>query len=66
MTSTQEWIDYPEAQRYCSLSHTTLWRHVKSGEIKAAKVGRSVRINLPSLRSFMEERTAEGALEGRR
>ena len=51
----QEWISYPEAERYSGLSHTTLWRHVKSGELKVARIGRSVRIHLPSLREFMED-----------
>ncbi len=51
-----EWIDYPTAQRDCGLSHTSIWRLVTSGEIRAARVGRSVRINLPSLRRFMEWR----------
>jgi excisionase family DNA binding protein len=50
----QEWISYPEAERYSGLSHTTLWRYVSSGELKAARVGRSVRIHLPSLREFMK------------
>jgi excisionase family DNA binding protein len=50
----QEWISYPEAERYSGLSHTTLWRYVTSGELKAARVGRSVRIHLPTLREFME------------
>ena len=53
-----EWVNYAAAERYSGLSHTTLWRHVSSGEIKAARVGRSVRIHLPSLRMFMEERTS--------
>lgn len=52
------WVDYPTAERYSGLSHTTLWRYVSSGDLKAARVGRSVRIHLPSLRTFMEERTA--------
>ena len=51
----QEWVSYPEAERYSGLSHTTLWRYVTSGELKAARVGRSVRIHLPSLRDFMEQ-----------
>ena len=51
-----EWIDYPSAERYSGLSHTTLWRFVSSGEIRAARVGRSVRIHLPSLRQFMEQK----------
>jgi excisionase family DNA binding protein len=50
----QEWLSYPEAERYSGLSHTTLWRYVTSGELKAARVGRSVRIHLPTLREFME------------
>jgi excisionase family DNA binding protein len=54
-----EWVSYPGAEKYCGLSHTTLWRYVSSGELKAARVGRSVRIHLPSLREFMEGRTTE-------
>jgi excisionase family DNA binding protein len=52
-----EWVDYPTAERYSGLSHTTLWRYVSSGQLKAARVGRSVRIHLPTLREFMEEKT---------
>jgi excisionase family DNA binding protein len=55
----QEWASYPEAERYSGLSHTTLWRYVTSGELKAARIGRSVRIHLPTLREFME-RASEG------
>jgi excisionase family DNA binding protein len=58
-TVQQEWVSYSEAERYSGLSHTTLWRHVTTGQLKAARVGRSVRIHLPSLREFME-RSAEG------
>jgi excisionase family DNA binding protein len=54
----QEWVSYPEAERYSSLSHTTLWRYVSCGDLKAARVGRSVRIHLPSLREFMEHASA--------
>ena len=65
---TREWVSYSEAEKYCGLSHTTLWRYVTSGEIKAARVGRSVRIYLPSLKRFMEGRASEdgdAATEGR-
>jgi excisionase family DNA binding protein len=54
----QEWVSYAEAERYSGLSHTSLWRRVRSGELKAATVGRSVRIHLPSLREFMEHASA--------
>jgi excisionase family DNA binding protein len=62
MGSIREWVSYPEAEQYCGLSHTTLWRYVTNGDIKAARIGRSVRIHLPSLRRFMEERA--GASSG--
>ena len=58
----QEWVSYPEAERYSGLSHTTLWRYVSGGELKAARVGRSVRIHLPSLREFMERASEDTAL----
>jgi excisionase family DNA binding protein len=54
-----EWISYPDAERYSGWSHTTLWRYVTSGELKAARVGRSVRIHLPTLREFMETASKE-------
>jgi excisionase family DNA binding protein len=59
-----EWVDYPTAERFSSLSHTTLWRCVGSGELKAARVGRSVRIHLPTLKAFMEERSAGDEKQG--
>lgn len=55
----REWISYPEAERYSGLSHTTLWRYVGSGKLKAARIGRSVRIHLPSLKAFMEEKASD-------
>lgn len=59
----QEWISYPEAERYSGLSHTTIWRYVTSGQLKAARVGRSVRIHLPTLREFMERASEEAVGE---
>jgi excisionase family DNA binding protein len=57
-----EWVDYPTAERFSSLSHTTLWRYVRSGDLRSARVGRSVRLHLPTLRAFMEEcSVGEGA-----
>ena len=55
----QEWISYPEVERYSGLSHTTLWRYVSSGQLKAARVGRSVRIYFPALKAFMDEKAIE-------
>ena len=58
---TREWVSYSEAEQYCGLSHTTLWRYVSSGEIKAVRIGKSVRIHLPSLKRFMEGRARAGS-----
>ena len=60
----QEWVSYPEAERYSGLSHTTLWRYVSSGELKAARVGRSVRIHLPALQKFMERASEDAGVTG--
>ena len=56
MTVRAEYVNYPDAERMTGLSRVTLWKHVKAGEIKAAHVGRAVRINVESLRAFMESR----------
>ena len=56
-----KWITYEEAQRLVGLGHTTLWRLVKSGEVKSAQIGRAVRIKRESLEDYME-RATEGSL----
>ncbi len=58
-----EWVDYPTAESFSGLSHTSLWRYVSRGELKAARIGRSVRIHLPTLRAFMEARVHEPTIE---
>ena len=51
------WISYTEAQRYAGIGRTKLWQLVSSRKIRAAKVGRSVRINRESLEQFLEHST---------
>ena len=55
------WITYEEAQRLTSLGRTTLWRICSADDsgIEVARVGRAVRISLPSLMAYMK-RSAEG------
>jgi len=48
------WLSYPEAQRYSGLGRTKLWQLISSGEVKAAKIGRAVRISRRSLHEYME------------
>jgi excisionase family DNA binding protein len=55
----KEWLSYPEAERSSGLSHTTLWRYVRGGQIKAAKVGRRVCINRRSLDEFMHKHATQ-------
>ena len=51
------WVSYREAAQISGLGRTTLWRLVNSSQIKAARVGRAVRINRRSLEEFMESRS---------
>jgi excisionase family DNA binding protein len=51
---TREWLSYKHAEELSGLSRTTLWRLVGSGEIKAARVGRAVRISRRSLEEYLE------------
>ncbi len=60
----REWITYAEAQTLSGLGRTTLWKLLNSGEIKAARVGRAIRLNRRSLEEYLE-RASEGVWEGR-
>jgi excisionase family DNA binding protein len=55
-----EWLRYSEAERYSGLGRSTLTKLVGSGEVKAAKIGKSVRINRSSLEAYMEQQVAGG------
>jgi excisionase family DNA binding protein len=57
---TREWVTYKQAEELSGLSRTTLWKLLSAGEIKAARVGRAVRINRLSLDEYLE-RAAEGS-----
>jgi excisionase family DNA binding protein len=57
---TREWVTYREAEELSGLSRTTLWKLLSAGEIKAALVGRAVRINRRSVDDYLE-RASEGS-----
>jgi excisionase family DNA binding protein len=57
---TPQWLRPPEAERYSGLGRTTLTKLFNAGEIKAAKVGKSVRINRDSLEAYMERQVIGG------
>jgi excisionase family DNA binding protein len=58
-----EWLRYPEAEKYAGLGRSTLWKLVKNERIRAAKVGKAVRISRHSLEEYMERQAYTGVEE---
>jgi excisionase family DNA binding protein len=56
---TPAWLDYRQAEAYANLSRTTLWQLINARKIRAARVGRAVRIERASLQRFMEQSTED-------
>lgn len=50
----REWLTYREAAELVGLSRGTLHKLIKSGEVRATKVGKAVRIHRPSLERWMD------------
>ncbi len=50
---SREWITYKQAEEMANISRTTLWKLVSAGDVKAARIGRAVRINRDSLNAYM-------------
>jgi excisionase family DNA binding protein len=57
------WFSYKEAEIWSGLSRTTLWSLISSGHVKAAHVGRAVRISRQSLEHYMESQTKKDVLD---
>ena len=54
MTVNRDMYTIPQAAKYCSISRGTLWRWVKSGDLKASLTpGGHYRILKKDLESFM-------------
>jgi excisionase family DNA binding protein len=58
-----EWLRYPEAERYSGLGRSTLWKLIRDDHIRAAKVGKAVRINRHNLDEYMERQAYTGVEE---
>ena len=54
---TPAWLSYRQTIAYASLSRTTLWQLINARKIRAARIGRAVRIERDSLQAFMEQST---------
>jgi excisionase family DNA binding protein len=48
-------LSVEEVSERTSLGRSTLWRLVKTGQLKAYKIGRSLRFKESDLRNFMNE-----------
>ena len=60
---TPQWLRFAAAESYSGLGRTTLRRLINTGEIRAARIGKSIRINRHSLDEYME-RHVFGDIEG--
>jgi excisionase family DNA binding protein len=56
---TPAWLNYKQAEAYANLSRTTLWQLINARKIRAARIGRAVRIERDSLQAFMEHSTED-------
>lgn len=56
----REWLSYEEARQLVGLSRSTLYKLVKTGDIKGARIGRTVKINHASLKEYMEQQIVGG------
>lgn len=55
-TVERVWLTYPEATARTGLSDTTLWRALRSGELRASGSGRGIRFHRDELDRFMQSR----------
>jgi excisionase family DNA binding protein len=56
---TPAWLNYKQAEAYSNLSRTTLWQLISARKIRAARIGRAVRIERDSLQAFMQQSADE-------
>jgi excisionase family DNA binding protein len=56
---TPAWLNYKQAEAYSNLSRTTLWQLINARKIRAARIGRAVRIERDSFQTFLEQSSDE-------
>jgi excisionase family DNA binding protein len=57
---TPQWLRFPEAERDSGLGRSSLTKLINTRAIKAAKVGKSVRISRASIDEYMEQQVVGG------
>ncbi len=61
---TQDWVGYPEAERFSGLSRAILRKLIGNGQLRATTIGRVRRIDKHSLEAFMERHATQLKLPG--
>lgn len=51
----REWISYRECTELTGLSRGSIWKIIGAGQVRAAKVGKSVLINRRSLEQYLQD-----------
>jgi excisionase family DNA binding protein len=56
---TPRYLTYRQAKELTGLSRQTVWRLIKSGHVRAFKIGRSVKIERRSLEAYVQAEPVE-------
>jgi excisionase family DNA binding protein len=57
---TPQWLRMDAAERYAGLGRSTLTRLINSRQLRAAKVGKSIRIDRASIDAYMRRHAVGG------
>ncbi len=56
---TPQYLTYRQAEELTGLSRQTVWRLIKSGDVRAFRIGRSVKISRSSLEQYVRAEPVE-------
>lgn len=60
-SAAPRWASYAEIEKIYGLSRWTTWRLLKNYDIRAARVGRNVRIDCLSVEKYLEQQVEDFA-----
>ena len=60
---TREWVAYKQDEEVSGLSRTTLRKLIGAGEVRAAIVGKAMRISRRSLEEYLERQDYAGIVK---